>query len=112
MNFSLLFKSMWRTRHSFPPPAVLQTSSSMACGKLTLQELLPLLYSVYLAFWESGFQEMAAKEIKGKARQGNSCKFYTGHKVMMAEQVNVFLTNNVPREAMDLGAGPRFLWDA
>lgn len=31
----------------------------------------------------------------------------------MAEQVNVFLTNNVPGEAMELGAGPPgFLQDA
>lgn len=59
------------TRHSFPSPAVLQTSSSMARGKLTLQELLPLLYSVYLACSKRRFQDTAAKEIKGKATASN-----------------------------------------
>lgn len=57
------------TRHCFPPPAALRTSPSIAFGRLALQELQPLLQSIYLAVWERRSQDTTAKGKISKARQ-------------------------------------------
>lgn len=57
------------TRHCFPPPAALRTSPSTALGRLTLQELLPLLQSVYSRFEKGDCKPQQQKEKRGKAKQ-------------------------------------------
>lgn len=56
------------TRHCFPPSAALQISP-IALGRPTLQKLLPLLWSVYLAVWERRLQDKTAKEKRSKTKQ-------------------------------------------
>lgn len=92
------------TRHCFPPPAALWTSPSTARGRLTLQELLPLLQSFCLAVWERRLQDTTAKGKRGKARQWLQIKqWQQSHEGRAGECLS---HKNVPTEATDLGAGP------